>query len=43
MEKVKTMQEQMDNVSNKIETLRKRSKGNTRDQKQYNRKEKCLL
>ena len=44
MDKVDSMQEQMGSVGTERDTLRKNSNNNnnTRDQKHYNRNDKCL-
>lgn len=42
MEKVDNMQEQMGNKSRENGTSNKRLKGNTRNEKPYNRHEDCL-
>lgn len=42
MEENDKMQEQRGNISREMETLKKKSKENTRNQKSCNRNEECL-
>lgn len=41
IEKVDNMQQQMSNPSEKMDTLRKKSKGSARNIKHYNRNKEC--